>query len=205
VAEQPSEIARELLGLESELKRLEAEYNMYFGGRLPRPPWETRARVQALVKRLDRTAISNYGDRFRFTTLQSRFSAFVDLWDRGLRAREEGRSGPFAQPRPAATREKRPKDDRTLHVTTLKDPLREIDKLHELYDRLVEARGESGKEPMPFHKFAELVKRQVKSMKDKGSGEVALRVSVRDGKLALTARTVKGEKSTEIVKTGEKG
>ena len=206
MAEQPSGIARELLGLESELKRLEAEYNMYFGGRLPRPPWETRARVEALVKRLDRTVISNYGDRFRFTTLQSRFSAFVDLWDRGLRAREEGRSGPFTQARPAAPREKRPKDDRTLHVTTLKDPLREIGKLHELYDRLVEARGESAKEAMPFHKFAELVKRQVKSMKDKGSGEVALRVSVRDGKLALTARTVKaGEKTGEIGKTGEKG
>ena len=206
MAEQPTEIARELLGLEAELKRLEAEYNMYFGGRLPRPPWETRARVEALVKRLDRTSISNYGDRFRFSTLQARFSAFIDLWDRSLRAREEGRSGPFVQPRPAATREKPSKDDRILHVTTLKDPLREIDKLHELYDRLVEARQDSGKEAMPFHKFAELVKRQVKSMKDKGSGEVALRVSVRDGKLALTARTVKGGgKAGESEKTGKKG
>ena len=37
--------------LEAELKRLEAEYNMFFAGRLPRPPWETRGRVEALVKR----------------------------------------------------------------------------------------------------------------------------------------------------------
>ena len=45
-----------------------------------------------MVKKLDRQHISNYGDRFQFSTLQSRFTSFVDLWDRGLRAREEGRS-----------------------------------------------------------------------------------------------------------------
>ena len=96
---ETSAIDRELALLEAELKRLEAEYNMFFAGRLPRPPWETRARVQAIVKRVDRTPIGNYGDRFRFTTLQTRFSTFIDLWDRGLRAREEGRPGPFAQPK----------------------------------------------------------------------------------------------------------
>ena len=56
VAEQPTEIDRELTVLEAELKRLEAEYNMFFAGRLPRPPWETRGRVDAMVKRLDRIA-----------------------------------------------------------------------------------------------------------------------------------------------------
>ena len=199
VAEPPAEIARDLLILESELKRLEAEYNMFFGGRLPRPPWETRTRVESLVKRLDRTPVSNYGDRFRFTTLQARFSAFVDLWDRGLRAREEGRAGPFAAPRPAGLRDKPSKEERTLHVTTLKDPLREMAKLRDLYDRLVEARETEGneKDALPFHKFAELVKAQVSSLKGKGGDEVALRVAVRSGKLALTARALKpgGEKS----------
>src|SRR5438445_115115 len=69
---------------------------MYFSGRLPRPPWETRGRVAALVKQYDRAYIQNTGDRFRFHTLQSRYSAFIDLWDRGLRARAEGRGAPFA-------------------------------------------------------------------------------------------------------------
>ena len=36
--------------LEAEVKRLEGEYNMFFAGRLPRPPWETRSRVNALMK-----------------------------------------------------------------------------------------------------------------------------------------------------------
>ncbi len=77
---------------------------MYFSGRLPRPPWETRARVDATVKRLDRLHIANYGIRFRFTTLQTRFSRFSDLWDRALRAREEGRPGPLSHLAPAAVR-----------------------------------------------------------------------------------------------------
>jgi hypothetical protein len=191
----PTDIAAELVVLEAELKRLEAEYNMFFGGRLPRPPWETRGRVEAMMKRLDRTSISNYGERFRFSTLQSRLAAFVDLWDRGLRAREEGRPGPFASAGRAERRSDRSDGDKTLHVTTVKDPLREIDKLHDLYNRLVAAKGTEGKQAMPFHKFAELVKTQVSSFKEKGTGEVALRVAVRSGKLALTARPLKpGEK-----------
>lgn len=89
-------IDRDLKTLEAELRRLEAEYNMYFAGRLPRPPVETRRRVTGLVRQLDRQRLNNYAERFRFTTLQTRFQTFVDLWDRGLRSREEGRPGPFA-------------------------------------------------------------------------------------------------------------
>ena len=195
VPEQPSEIDRELALLEAELKKLEAEYNMFFAGRLPRPPWETRSRVEALVKRLDRMHMANTGHRFRFSTLQSRHATFIDLWDRGLRAREEGRPGPFAQPRQAGKAAKG--DDRILHVTTFADPLRETEKLHELYDSLGEARKASGQEPIPFHKFADLIKSQVSSLKQKGSPEVAFRVAVRGGKVAFTARAVKGTKKKE--------
>ena len=93
---EATEIERELKGLEAELRQLEAEYNMYFAGRLPRPPVETRARVTTSMRRIDRLHIRNTADRFRFLTLQSRFQTFLDLWERGLRAREEGRPGPFA-------------------------------------------------------------------------------------------------------------
>jgi hypothetical protein len=186
-----SPVAHDLSLLEAELKRLEAEYNMFFAGRLPRPPWETRSRVQAFVKRVDRTSISNYGEKFRFSTLQSRFATFIDLWDRGLRAREEGRPGPFAQPRRNET--VRPTAaDRILHVATFADPLREMDKLHDLYDSLAEARRDVGQEQIPFHKFADLIKTQVSSLKASGSPEVAFRVAVKDGKVNLTARALKG-------------
>jgi hypothetical protein len=187
----PSSFERDLQRLETELKQLEAEYNMFFSGRLPKPPWETRARVEALVKQYDRAYIQNYGDRFRFTTLQSRFAAFIELWDRGLRAREEGRPGPFGQQRSKEPDPKKP-EDRILHVSSFRDPLRETDKLTELYESLSEARREAGENQVPFHKFAELVKLQVKKLRETGSPEVAFRVAVKDGKVSFTARALKG-------------
>ena len=189
-----NDVERELSTLEAELRRLEAEYNMFFAGRLPRPPWETRGRVEAMVKRIDRAHIPNYGERFRFTTLQSRLATFIELWDRGLRSREEGRPGPFAQlPRTEPAKPKKP-DDQILHVTTFSDPMSEMDKLHDLYDSLVDARRKAGEVPVPFHKFADLIKTQVAGLKEKGSPEVAFRVSMKDGKVNFTARALHGGK-----------
>ena len=193
---EPDDLQKDLATFTAELKRLEAEYNMYFAGRLPRPPWETRGRVEALAKRLDRTHIPSTGDRFRLETLQSRLQAFVDLWDRGLRAREEGRPGPFAQPPPKARtpRSKKGEEGTVLHVTAFQDPMREMDKLHGLYDSLMDARRQSGEDVVPFHKFAALVKDQVTKLRESGSPEVAFRVAMKDGKVAFTVRGVKGGK-----------
>jgi hypothetical protein len=193
VAER-SDVERDLQRLEVDLKRLEAEYNMFFSGRLPKPPWETRKRVSELVTRYDRGHIANYGDRFRFSTLQSRFAAFIDLWDRALGAKEEGRSGPLVhQRKDLPERPKRP-EDRIMHVASFRNVQQEQDKLHELYDSLVEARKTVGQEGIPFHKFADIVKGQVKKLRDDGNAEVAFRVAVKDGKVAFTARALKGAK-----------
>ena len=189
------ELERELQVLEVELRKLEGEYNMFFGGRMPRPPWETRSRVEQLVKKLDRSHIQNYASKFRFQTLQGRYSAFVDLWDRGLRAREEGRPGPFPQKRSEEKKAPPPKaEDRILLVASFKDPMKEMDKLHDLYDTLRDARQELGEENVPFHKFTELVKNQVAKLKKDGAPEVAFRVAVKDGKLSFTAKGLKGAK-----------
>jgi hypothetical protein len=189
----PSAYEKDLQRLESELKQLEAEYNMFFAGRLARPPWETRARVEAIVRQYDRAHIPNTADRFRFVTLQSRFSAFVDLWDRGMKAREEGRPGPFSHVKTKEPDRKGP-PDRILHVASFHDPVREIDKLTDLYESVAEARREVGDDAVPFHKFADLIKAQVKKLRQTGSSEVAFRVAVKDGRVSLTARALKGQK-----------
>jgi hypothetical protein len=190
---QVSDLERDLQLLEAELRKLESEYNMYFSGRLPRPPWETRSRVEALVKRLDRAYIQNFGDRFRFNTLQTRFATFTELWERAMRAREEGRPSPFARRAPAPPKSQ----DRVVHVTAFRDPLEETEKLHNLYDRLMDARRELGEESIPFHKFVELVKGQVKRLRRGEIEEVAFRVAVKDGRVNFTARGLKGAKEGE--------
>jgi hypothetical protein len=190
---EASEIQRDIQQLEAELRRLEAEYNMFFAGRLPRPPWETRGRVQAIIKRWDRGHIDSAIEKFRFTTLQSRFATFAELWDRGMRAREEGRPGPFAHgARRREEKKAEPEAARILYVAAFTDPVREHDKLCQLYESLMDARREVGADVVPFHKFADLVRAQVQTLKAKGSPEVAFRVAVAEGKVNFTVRALKG-------------
>jgi hypothetical protein len=194
---EQTDIQRDLHQLATDLKRLEGEYNMFFSGRLPRPPWETRGRVEAVLKRYDRGVSMGTGDRFRFEMLQSRFQSLVELWDRGLRSREEGRRGPFAQPPPKAAAKKDKADGKVVSVTSFTDPVHEMDKLHTLYDSLMDARRQHGEDVVPFHKFAALVKNQVTKLRDEGNPEVAFRVAVKDGKVAFTARALKDGKGTK--------
>jgi hypothetical protein len=186
-----SEVQRDLQILAAGLKQLEAEYNQYFSGRLQRPPWETRKRVETIVKKWDRGYIESAADRFQFETLQRRYRTLVDLWDRGLRAREEGRFGPFGMPPPKEI--PRPHSEhKVIHVTAFQDPMREMDKLHTLYDSLMDARREAGDDVVPFHRFAALVKEQVSKAREGGADEVAFRVAIIDGKVNFTVRPKKG-------------
>jgi hypothetical protein len=188
-----SDFDRDLRKLEADLRKLEAEYNMFFAGQLPRPPWETRTHVEQTVKRLERagTISGTYAERFRLQTLQSRFATFVELWDRGLRAREEGRPGPFSR----KGREEagpRPPGDRVVYVTVFSDSKEELDRLRELYERITDVRQELGEPQVPFHKFAGLIREKVNAFKKRGAPEVAFRVSVQDGKITFSARGLKG-------------
>ena len=187
------EVDRELALLETELRRLEAEYNMFFAGRLPRPPAETRRRVDQTIRRLDRASLTNYAERFRFSTLQARFIRFTELWDRGIRAREEGRPGPYGVSRPtAAAAGEAARDEQVLHVTSFTDPVHEASKLRELYERLAEATRGAGEEPVPFERFSHSVGEQVRELKRKGAPEVAVRISLKAGKVSVTARGLRG-------------
>jgi hypothetical protein len=188
---EPREVQRDLQALASSLKQLEGEYNQFFSGRLTRPPLETRKRVEALVKKWERGFIQSAADRFQFDALQRRFQTLVDLWDRGLRAREEGRPGPFPMP-PPSEGQRQKADHKIIHVTTFQDPMREMDKLHTLYDSLMDARREVGEDIVPFHRFAALVKDQVSKARSEGADEVAFRVSMIAGKVNLTVRPKKG-------------
>jgi hypothetical protein len=58
--------------------------------------------------------------------------------------------------------------------------------LKQLYERLSAARKAAGEQPLPYDRFAQVVQAQVKKLGG-GSGEVAFRVAVDQGKVTLTA------------------
>jgi hypothetical protein len=185
-----SPIQRDIQLLEVDLRRLESEYNMYFAHRLPRPPFETRKRVEKLIRRWDGVHIASTADRFRFGVLQARFASFAELWDRNLRAREEGRPAALVRPEPEV-KARRSAAERVLHVETVLDPEKERLKLESLYRQLMQARQERGEEAVPFSRFTELVRSHLDRLRAGGSHGAMFRVGLKDGKVTFSVRGVK--------------
>jgi hypothetical protein len=187
---EPVSLERELQALAVQLRKMETEYTLYFAGRTARPPIESRAALDRAFKRFDRARFDSPTQRFQFSSLQARYSSFCDLWDRGVRAREEGRAGPFvrqpSEAAPAASREE------VLHATRLDDPAGQSDQLHDLYDAVMDARRKDGQDVVPFHKFATLVRDQARALQERHPGDqVWFRVTRREGRVNLSARAVK--------------
>ena len=190
---------RQLRELENEIKKLEVEYNLFFVGRAAKLPWDTRARVEALVKQYDRMHIQNTAERFRFQGLQSRFSAFCELWERNLRSRELGRPGPRGRSDSSSGGSPpAPPRDRTSDaavtalpvrpgVVALRDPEAEGDKVQVLFEQLNSARRQAGEADVTFERFREVVRAQVSKFAADGT-EVAFRVGVQDGRVTFTAK-----------------
>ena len=172
------------------------EYNLFFAGRLQKLPWETRARIEALVKRYDRMQIQNTAERFRFQGLQARFNAFCELWERNLKAREGARPGarvrgggegfqpPASGGGASSPRESGPP---AASATSVRDPGAEADKVRALYEQLRDARRQAGEADVPFERFQEVVRAQVAKLGRDG-GEVVFKVAVKDGRVAFTAK-----------------
>jgi hypothetical protein len=150
-----------------------------------------------MMKRFDRMHIQNTGDRFRFQTIQSRWAAFTELWERQLNARETGRrpgwgrpgAPPAPPPRPPAAAgpgRQLPRDE-VVAVASISDPGTQGDRVQQLYEQLSRARREIGEKPIEYSRFAELVQAQVKKLGGAGR-EVAFSVAMKEGKVTLTAK-----------------
>ncbi len=211
MAPPTTEFDRQLRELEAEIKRLDVEYNLFFAGRLAKLPWDTRARVEGLIKRYDRMQIQNTAERFRFQGLQSRFSAFCELWERNLKTREVGRPAqrgastyrpppmvppggsappsssapPTASPVPAGGADR--DTPAGPAVMSLRNAEAEGDKVKALHEQLNAARRQAGEGDVPFERFQEVVRAQVSKL-GKDGAEVAFKVSVKDGRVAFTAK-----------------
>jgi hypothetical protein len=213
-----SEFEQQMMYLEAEVRRLEAEFNMFFAGRLPRPPWETRAKVAALVKKTDQSYIRNTADRFRFESVQNRYQKFLELWERQMTNKEMGRPtmGKRTQPPPAAAQEPakepaketaaaKPEEAKPLYqpekerapaaeaeVRFKRDQALEAERVKQLHEQLSQAKKQAGETPVAMDRLAALVKAQVDKFKSEGK-DVTFKVAVKDGKVSLTATPVKDE------------
>jgi hypothetical protein len=194
-------LTEDLDQLATSIRQLQARWDMYFSGVEKRPPNEAHARVEKVIREYDRSVIRNNADRFRLQGLVSRFNTLNELWQKRLRAREEGRAfglhgrqaavAPAPPPRPEP--EAPPRPGGSGGEFRVGDAERDGAAVRALYDRFVEERQRTGEGAAPaYESFRELIGKQTAKIRGaKGARAVDFRLDTKDGRVALKAKVVK--------------
>src|SRR3954464_4458057 len=84
-------VDEEMTLLESHLRRLKIEYEIYFNSPHKRPPSDLEWKVLALLRKFsDGGGRLNFSQRFRYNEIAQRYAVYSDLWRKKSRIREEG-------------------------------------------------------------------------------------------------------------------
>lgn len=199
-------LAEDLELLTQGIRQLQIEWEKFFGGVERKPPNELKERVESVIRRYAYTEIRNNADRFRYQSLVSRYNTFNELWNKRLRAQEEGRVAGLHIPRPLASLapasagpQARASSAAASPVAgsgsevRIRHPEREPEALRTLFDQFLVKRKEAGETgAVKFEAFEKLVSQQAsRILLAKGAQAVDFRLEVKDGKVSLKARVVK--------------
>jgi hypothetical protein len=80
----------ELNVLETQLRRLKIEYEMYFSNPTKRPPTDVEWKVLSLLRKFSDGGRMSFSQRFRYNEMAQRYAIYSDLWRKKSRIREEG-------------------------------------------------------------------------------------------------------------------
>jgi hypothetical protein len=83
-------IDEELTLLESQLRRLKIEYEVYFSNPTKRPPTDVEWKVLSLLRKFSDGGRMSFQQRFRYNEMAQRYAIYSDLWRKKGRIREEG-------------------------------------------------------------------------------------------------------------------
>ena len=188
--------------LERQFRQLQIEWEKFFGGVEKKQPNDLRTRVEALIKKYAYAEIRNNGERFRYQTLAARYATFNELWNKRVRAIEEGRPlgihgvyerkvapPPVYAPPPPAARGA----GSGAGEVRVKDPGGDTEAVRSLFDRFLEARKAAGEAaPVKFESFQKIISQQAaRILSEKGAQAVDFRLETKDGKVSLKAKPVK--------------
>ena len=189
--------------LEQMFRQLQIEWEKFFGGVERKAPNELRTRVEAIVKRYAYTEIRNNTERFRYQALASRFNTFNELWNKRMRAIEEGRplglhgrAAAIAAPaagRSAPAASRAPATPSGGGEFRVRSAEQDASAVRGLYEKFLQARQQAGeKGTVKFDNFQKLIGQQAsKIMADKGAQAVDFRLETKEGKVSLKAKVVK--------------
>lgn len=183
----------ELSKLEDNIRRLRIEYESFFAGGRSRPPSDIEWRVEQTIKKYAGAGRRlKYAQRYRYDNLAQRYAKFSELWRQRMRQKEAGFS-PYVVPGVAQRESERAIVSSTApseHRVLCSDPLREPERVQDLYRTLVEARQKVGqKAEINFEQFHRFVRQKTEQLKRQlGCQQVEYTVVVEGGQVKLKAK-----------------
>lgn len=178
----------QLSRLEDDIRRLKIEFDIYFNGASKRPPYDTKSRVETMLKRLGDDRTLTFAQRYLYNSLASRYTAFRELWRRTMQGREEGRDAAAAA-RAVARDEASHTESSTTFVCD--DAHKDVPTVRQLYDALIEAKMKCGEptEDLSFPRFHHLIATKADNLKERlGCERVRFSVDVEGGRVSFKAK-----------------
>jgi hypothetical protein len=90
IPETPVTTDEELNVLDTQLRRLKIEYEIFFSNPTKRPPTDIEWKVLALLRKFSDGGRMNFSQRYRYNEIAQRYAVYSDLWRKKSRIREEG-------------------------------------------------------------------------------------------------------------------
>jgi hypothetical protein len=175
----------DLENLDHALTMLKRDYEIYFSGGLKLPPLEAHRKLEREIRKISRLTNLNYAQRFRYNNLSAKFNSYVDLWNKQMRYKEEGRTpsgGVMQVPEPEKKR-----------ITT-KSPDSQTGTYQRLFNDYLKCRAKTGEanSALSFEKFAEQISKQKRTILAKYEcKDVDFNVVIEQGKTKLKAKPIK--------------
>lgn len=193
---------RELKVLNEAIRRLNAEYDAFLFGSVPKPPLESRRHVEEMFRRLAQSPSDSAADRYQLSSLQGRFFSLCERWERLQAEKEAGRrpgihggfggvagaprATPPNVPTAASVEANRGAGDRS-------EP-----RDRELFQRYVTAKRSRGEdvEAYRLESFVAGLEEQRKKLRERlGVAEIEFDVVERDGRIKVVAKAPKNPRS----------
>ena len=179
----------QLKRLEDDVRRLKIEFDVFFNGGTKRAPFDTKSRVESLIKRLSEDRSMRFNQRFYYNTIVARYVSFRELWRRTFQEKEEGPLRGRVIPGTTPLR-KEAEGFSPVQIAFVSG--QEVEDARRLYEHLVEAKNQCGEiNNVSFDQFQRLIATRTVELREKmHCQKVAYEIAVEDGLVKFKARPV---------------
>lgn len=182
--EETLTIDAQLVRLEEDIRKLKIEFDIFFNGGAKRAPYDTKNRVETVIKRLADERSLTYAQRYFYNSLVARFTSFRELWRRTMQGREEGRGA-------AAMRQMQAEKQSDVKRIVCHDVERDQETTRKIYDELIQAKLKCNKsvDELSFPSFQKQLAAQIaKFRQNNDCQKIAFEIGVKENTVIFKAR-----------------